>query len=339
MRATAFLLVVAACGGDAKKEAKAPPPIIIEDAGPAIPPAPEGPRYACPPRTSFDGVTCAHEPVKCEPDARWNGDKCIPRRLAKVSDADLASKIPEDPLEAAYEVAVRLRQKHDPGHAQAFKTVLKVTASSTNHPIYPESDRAGESQLAILEDEITTRDLAHVKYAGLASEVKKQLDRTMQDARGILERLATIADFKVPLWTAAAIATQGRVLDELRISWAKADPPQVKMFTPEQEKSVARLEPARAGALREQAATAWKEAKEEHLDTLTREAVARDVTALYLARKSGVTHPALTEARERLVRLRDVIGEPKLAAMVNAVGDPNDPDRRNVVYTPKLLQP
>jgi len=121
-------------------------------------------------------------------------------------------------------------------------------------------------------------------------------------------------------WATIAIARQGSVYDSLRTGLYNTRPPELKMFTEQQEKSLRVAEQSdnvdlqdKADQIRTQVREAWRTKRDQELNSADRIVVDRYAVSVMLAQRYNLSDEQVTRAIRRLAFLTDVTGEAKMA--------------------------
>jgi hypothetical protein len=145
-----------------------------------------------------------------------------------------------------------------------------------------------------------------------------------------------VDDYASPEWAAAAIARQGSLYDSLRTGLYETRPPALIMFDKKTEQLLKMAETSdnpdlqeKADAARTNVTNAWRDKREQELNSADQIMVDRYGNAVMLARRYNVSNPAIVRAIQRLAFFTDVIGEAKLAQYSSRVKDLN--------YTPGMF--
>ncbi|HEX6275432.1 MAG TPA: hypothetical protein VFZ53_20470 [Polyangiaceae bacterium] len=197
-----------------------------------------------------------------------------------------------------------------------------------------EAKMAAEGEYTMLDREIEAKfdyETGHHRFKGTTVEVVKQYANQAGVAKGWFDKLQHIVDFYVsPEWTIAAISRQGSLYDSLRTGLYNVRPPALKMFDAKTEALLKRAEnsddpdlQAKADEVRVQVQTAWRQKRDQELDSADRIMIDRYGTAVTLARRYNVSNPAVVRAIRRLAFVTEVIGEAKMKQFASSVKDLN----------------
>lgn len=181
-------------------------------------------------------------------------------------------------------------------------------------------------------------DTGHHRYKGTVVEVTQAYTKDAAEAKTWYEKLGTIVDkYASQKWAAVAVARQGSVYDSLRTGLYNTRPPELKMFTPEQERALKAAESSdddalidKADQIRLSVNEAWRQKRDTELDSADRIVVDRYGTATLLARRYNVSDASLTRALRRLAFLTEVTGEAKMAEYTASLKD--------LSYSPGMFQ-
>ena len=200
---------------------------------------------------------------------------------------------------------------------------------------------AAEAEYTMIDEELVKKfdyDSGFHRYKGTVTEVVKEYQNDAIAAKKWYDKLQKVVDEYVsPEWAPVAIARQGSVYDSLRTGLYNTRPPELKMFSAEQERALKKAEESdnpdlqeKADAIRVTVQQAWRKKRDTELDSADRIVVDRYATSLLLARRFNVSNPSVTRAIRRLAFLTDVIGEAKIKTFTDPVKDLN--------YTPGMFQ-
>jgi tetratricopeptide (TPR) repeat protein len=159
-------------------------------------------------------------------------------------------------------------------------------------------------------------------YKGTVVEVIQQYTKDATLAKSWYDRLGALVDkYASQKWAAVAIARQASLYDSLRTGLYNTRPPELKMFTPQQEKALKVAEESgddnlidKADQIRLSVGEAWRQKRDTELDSADKIVVDRYATAVLLARRYNLSDSSLTRAIRRLAFLTDVVGEAKMAS-------------------------
>jgi hypothetical protein len=200
---------------------------------------------------------------------------------------------------------------------------------------------AAEAEYTMLDDQLRAGfdyESGHHRYKGTVTEVVKDYQKDAVSAKAWYDKLQHVVDEYVsPDWAPVAIARQGSIYDSLRTGLYNTRPPALKMFSAQQEAALKRAEESdnpdlqeKADAIRVQVQQAWRDKRDQELDSADRIVVDRYGTSIVLAKRFNASNPAVTRAIRRLAFLTDVVGEAKMKTFTDGVKDIN--------YTPGMYQ-
>ena len=183
---------------------------------------------------------------------------------------------------------------------------------------------AAEAEYRLIDKQLKATfdyEAGHHRYKGTVVEVINAYSNDAKAAKTWYDRLQVVVDKYVSQkWATVAIARQGSVYDSLRTGLYNTRPPELKMFTEQQEKSLRIAEESdnldlqdKADQIRTQVNEAWRKKRDEELDSADRIVVDRYAVAVMLAQRYNLSDPAVTRAIRRLAFLTDVAGEAKMA--------------------------
>lgn len=188
-----------------------------------------------------------------------------------------------------------------------------------------------EVEYGEIERDITQKfERAHRPYKGSPVDVIRGYQRDAVTAKAFSDRLQAFVDRRPSMrWAAAAAARQGSLYDSLRTWLTTANPPDVVLFTPEQEKAMRRAEASgspdvreKAEAIRKQIAEAWKAAQDHEASAADEIAIDRYSAAVSGADRYQITHPAIEQARERLRYFTELLGAATVSGYSRGGGPP-----------------
>ncbi len=248
-------------------------------------------------------------------------------------------------VRAAYNVAKSKRASHSTSLNEAwqdtvaaferYRAVAPKGKDGSNSAVgSPEAGMAAEAAFALLDQDIHNNfdyDAGHHHYKGTVVEVIKTYQSDAADAKRWYDKLQHIVDdYASPEWAAAAIARQGSLYDSLRTGLYETRPPALIMFDKKTEKLLKMAETSdnpdlqeKADAARTNVQNAWRDKREQELNSADEIMVDRYGNAVMLARRYNVSNPAIVRAIQRLAFFTDVIGEAKLTQYAGRVKDLN----------------
>ncbi len=203
-----------------------------------------------------------------------------------------------------------------------------------------EAGMAAEAEFTELDQEDQKSfdyDSGFHHYAGTSVEVVAQYQKDAVEAKKRYDKLQHVVDAYVsPEWTTAAIARQGSLYDSLRTGLYNTRAPQLKIFDAKTEAVLKKAENSdnpdlqeKADALRVKVQNAWRDRRDQELNSADQVMIDRYGNAVVLAKRYSVSNPEVTRAIRRLAFFTDVIGEAKMQQYAGAVKDLN--------YTPGMF--
>jgi outer membrane protein assembly factor BamD (BamD/ComL family) len=197
-----------------------------------------------------------------------------------------------------------------------------------------EAGMAAEAEFTELDEDDQKNfdyESGHHHYAGTSVEVIAQYQKDAGDAKKRFDKLQHVVDAYVsPEWTTAAIARQGSLYDSLRTGLYNTRAPQLKIFDAKTEAVLKRAENSdnpdlqeKADALRVKVQNAWRDRRDQELNSADQVMIDRYATAVVLAKRYSVSNPEVTRAIRRLAFFTDVIGEAKMQQYAGSVKDLN----------------
>ncbi|HEY6558685.1 MAG TPA: hypothetical protein VI072_15485 [Polyangiaceae bacterium] len=197
-----------------------------------------------------------------------------------------------------------------------------------------EAGMAAEAEYTMLDEEITRKfdyETGHQRFKGTPVEVINQYKKASVEAKAWYDRLQKVVDTYVsPEWATTAVARQGSLYDSLRTGLYNVRPPELKMFDAKQERLLKSAEESdnlelqeKADAIRVQVQQAWRDRREQEINSADNVMVDRYATAVVLARRYNVSSGGVTRALRRLAFFTDIIGEAKMKQYTANVKDLN----------------
>jgi hypothetical protein len=237
-------------------------------------------------------------------------------------------------VQAAYKVATARQAGGGSGEDEWWKNTMaafdryagsapnkggKSTATGS-----AEASMAAEAEYRLIDKELKKSfdyEAGHHRYSGTVVEVIKKYTDDATKAKEWYDKLQVVVDKYVSQkWATIAIARQGSVYDSLRTGLYNTRPPELKMFTDQQEKSLRIAEESdnldlqdKADQIRTQVNEAWRTKRDQELDSADRIVVDRYAVAVMLAQRYNLSHEQVTRSIRRLAFLTDVAGEAKMA--------------------------
>lgn len=197
-----------------------------------------------------------------------------------------------------------------------------------------EANMAAEADFTMRDEEIA-RDFdyetGHHRYKGTMVEVVANYNKDALDAKKWYDKLQHVVDAYVsPEWTTAAIARQGSLYDSLRTGLYNTRPPELKIFDAKTEALLKRAESSdnpdlqeKADAARVNAQKAWRDKRDQELNSADQIMIDRYGNAVVLAKRYNVANPQVIRSIRRLAFFTDVIGEAKMKQFTAGVKDLN----------------
>ncbi|HEX7669347.1 MAG TPA: hypothetical protein VF395_07190, partial [Polyangiaceae bacterium] len=224
---------------------------------------------------------------------------------------------------------------------ERYRSVAPKGKDGSNSAVgSPEAAMAAEGAFTLVDQDIHEAfdyDSGHHHYKGTAVDVIKNYQADAVDAKKWYDKLQHVVDeYAAPEWAAASIARQGSLYDSLRTGLYETRPPALVMFDKKTEKLLKMAETSdnpdlqeKADAARTNVTNAWRDKREQELNSADQIMVDRYGNAVTLARRYNVSNPAIVHAIQRLAFFTDVIGEAKLPQYASRVKDLN--------YTPGMF--
>jgi tetratricopeptide (TPR) repeat protein len=189
----------------------------------------------------------------------------------------------------------------------------------------PEGDMAAEADFTLADADVRKNfdyDTGHHRYAGTVVDVTKKYNADAKDAQKYHERLKRIADVNTygsVEYVTAALARQGSLYDSLRTGLFNTREPALKLFTPQEEAILKKLENSgnedlsdKAAERRDQRTQLWRQKRDQELTSADTIMVQRYVQAVAIARRYRIRSAAVNRALQRLAFFTDVLGDAKM---------------------------
>jgi hypothetical protein len=256
-------------------------------------------RTLCAPETDWDGLACVHVRATC---GGWDGLSC--------------------------------------DHS-------KAPTPQEEHAAISEFVRSGDEALAVCPE----GDEASQVYSGDVREIFEEVDTALRHAEQLGQRLAQLTQ-GTPQWEVAALARVGSLYDCIWNSLRRTSPPQLNS---QQQTLLARLGrltmqlrgrgqgpeaqqiQAQIADVRRLAEGRWLEERDRYLALIEPKMVSTYVSATLLARRYALEGFTLTRACARLPVIASILGDERMALLLEDTADPTDPEpdakkRRRVSY-------
>lgn len=243
-------------------------------------------------------------------------------------------------LHAAYEAAVAKRAagatdvvewwKNTVAAFERVRALAPATQGRSQVLGTEEAAMAGEAAYALIDGQLVASfdyETGNQRYRGQILEVLRSFRESAKAAKAWYDELGRLGDdYAAHEWTVAATARQGSLYDSLRTALYELEEPELALFSEAQDSTLRAAEKSGRAELRLQAEAARSFAREAWVRLRDREMAVADsllveryVTAVQLAEKHQVTHPAAMRARKRLVELEGVIGPEAITEATRAV--------------------
>jgi tetratricopeptide (TPR) repeat protein len=215
-----------------------------------------------------------------------------------------------------------------------WKALAPVTGGKNSALGSREAGMAAEAEFTELDQE-NQRSFDYESgfhhYKGTSVEVVAEYQKDALEAKKRYDKLQHVVDTYVsPEWTTAAIARQGSLYDSLRTGLYNTRAPQLKIFDAKTEAILKKAENSdnpdlqeKADALRVKVQNAWRDRRDQELNSADQIMVDRYGNAVVLARRYSVSNPEVTRAIRRLAFFTDVIGEAKMTQYTGTIKDLN----------------
>ena len=197
-----------------------------------------------------------------------------------------------------------------------------------------EAGMAAEAEFTELDQDLARTfdyEAGFHHYKGTSVEVVAEYQKDAVEAKKRYDKLQHVVDTYVsPEWTTAAIARQGSLYDSLRTGLYNTRAPQLKIFDAKTEAILKKAENSdnpdlqeKADALRVKVQNAWRDRRDQELNSADQIMVDRYGNAVVLAKRYSVSNPEVTRAIRRLAFFTDVIGEAKMQQYTSTIKDLN----------------
>jgi hypothetical protein len=197
-----------------------------------------------------------------------------------------------------------------------------------------EANMAAEADFTMQDEELARvfdYETGHHRYRGTMQEVVASYNKDAVEAKKYYDKLQKVIDAYVsPEWTTAAIARQGSLYDSLRTGLYNTRPPELKIFDAKTEALLKRAENSdnpdlqeKADAARVNAQKAWRDKRDQELNSADQIMIDRYGNAVVLAKRYNVANPQVIRAIRRLAFFTDVIGEAKMKQFTAGVKELN----------------
>jgi tetratricopeptide (TPR) repeat protein len=213
-----------------------------------------------------------------------------------------------------------------------WKRLAPIEAGKSSALGSKEANMAAEADFTMRDEEISRAfdyETGHHRYKGTMQEVIGQYTKDAGDAKKWFDKLQHVIDTYVsPEWTTAAIARQGSLYDSLRTGLYNTRPPELKIFDAKTEAIIKRAENSdnpdlqeKADAARVGAQKAWRDKRDQELNSADSIMIERYANAVVLAKRYNVANPQVIRSIRRLAFFTDVIGEAKMKQFTAGVKD------------------
>jgi hypothetical protein len=175
----------------------------------------------------------------------------------------------------------------------------------------------------------------HHRYKGVMTDVIAEFTKDIEiDAKGWFDQLQNvILKYESRRWAVAARARQGSLYDSCRTGLYNARPPGLKLYTPKEEKTLAKADKLCEETGSERACTLgdtfranrrafWRKKRDADLTNVDKVMVAGYGEAVIWARAWQVRVAAADTAVRRLAFFTDILGDQKLREYAQNIKDP-----------------
>jgi hypothetical protein len=216
----------------------------------------------------------------------------------------------------------------------------------------PDADKPAEASFTAITADMTKNFAQETKKDCPAKTLKDLFGDTRpgQSSSGkwreLVEKATRYADqlehipktYHSGMWAAVAFARIGLLYSHLRAQLDPCNAQNVTLFTPEQQKTIEKLEKSGRQEMMDQAADIKKTVPELFTKKKTAEqgaaeelAIRRLALAVATANAYGVSHPTIDAAKTELTQLHTAIGDERMKAYLSGAGDPFDPDHKRTL--------
>ncbi len=208
---------------------------------------------------------------------------------------------------------------------EKYKATAPVEEGKSKALSSAEAGMAAESEYALIDAELRKGfdyDSGHHRYQGTTVEVIQKYRDGANDAKKYHDRLQHVIDAYLSAeWIVAARARQGSLYDSLRTGLYNVRPPGLKLFSPKEDKILAKFRESdnpddqeKADQYEQARREDWRSARDRELASADQVMVNRYVQAVSLSRRYNLSNPAVDRAIQRLAFFTDILGDEKLRA-------------------------
>lgn len=244
-------------------------------------------------------------------------------------------------VQAAFQVAKMRMAARDPRAKEWCRNTIaafdrfRLTATGERGALGSlQADMAAECEFIAIDEKIRTAfdyDSGHHRYEGVIDKVKRTFDADLKKANDVyfkdLQRI--IASYESPAWSVAARARQGSLYDSVRTGLYNARPPALKLYTEREERLLKMAEDSdrddlveQADALRQSRRETWRAARDTALSDADQAMVKFYAEAVVWSRAWKLSHPAVTQAIQRLAFFTDILGDERIRELTQGITDP-----------------
>ena len=197
-----------------------------------------------------------------------------------------------------------------------------------------QADMAAECEYNVLDEKLKNDwDYAGGKhrYDGVIDKIKAAYEKDLNKANEYHDQLQhVITEYESVPWSIAARARQGSLYDSCRTGLYNAREPGLKLYTPQEERTLKQADESgrddlaeKADAFRQNRRMTWKASREKLLDDADKVMIRRYIEAVLYAKAGKVRNGAVDFAIQRLAFFTDIIGDAKMRQLSQGVLDPS----------------
>jgi tetratricopeptide (TPR) repeat protein len=174
-------------------------------------------------------------------------------------------------------------------------------------------------------------DTGHHRYDGVITKVKDAYEKDIAKANQLHDELQRIITaYGSVKYTVAARARQGSLYDSCRTGLYNAREPGLKLYTPQEEKTLQLAEESgrddlaeKADAFRQARSEQWRTTRDRLLSDADKVMIRRYAEAVLYAKAGKVRNRAVDFAMRRLAFFTDILGNEKMREYTQGVLDPS----------------
>jgi tetratricopeptide (TPR) repeat protein len=197
-----------------------------------------------------------------------------------------------------------------------------------------QADMAAECEYAAIDEKLRSEwdyEAGKHRYEGVIDKIKLAYEKDLVKANELHEQLQhVITAYESIPWTVAARARQGSLYDSCRTGLFNAREPGLKLYTPQEERTLKQADDSgrddlaeTADAFRQKRRLAWRATREKLLNDADQVMIRRYVEAVLVAKAGKVRNPAVDSAIQKLASYTDLLGDAKMRQFSQGVLDPS----------------